>query len=64
MPTRHVDLGPAPPHTRARGPRAEALRAVGRYARLAAFSAACALYVLIRYVVLQPRKKRAAVAPR
>jgi len=45
-------------------PRAEALRAVARYARLAAFSAACALYVLVRYVVLRPpRRKRHSVAP-
>lgn len=34
--------------------RAEALSAVARYARLAAFAAACALYVLVRYVVLRP----------
>jgi hypothetical protein len=65
MNTLHVDLGPAPARVRAEGPRAEALRAAARYARLAAFSAACALYVLVRYVVLRPRqRKRRAVAPR
>jgi hypothetical protein len=36
------------------GSRAEALRAAARYARLAAFSTACALYVLVRYVMLRP----------
>lgn len=55
-----------PPHaantpTSLTGPastRAEALSAAARYARLAAFAAACALYVLLRYVVLRPRLAR------
>ena len=49
------------PHTSlhdAASTRSEALSAVARYARLAAFAAACALYVLVRYVVLRPRRSR------
>ena len=62
----------APPHgslrpARLAGPastRGEALSAVARYARLAAFAAACALYVLVRYVVLRPARERRRVTSR
>jgi hypothetical protein len=46
----------APP---AASTRVEALSAAARYARLAAFSAACALYVLVRYVILRSPQKQA-----
>jgi hypothetical protein len=42
--------------------RAEALSAAARYARLAAFAAACALYVLVRYVILRSPQKQAKVS--
>jgi hypothetical protein len=66
-----LPLHPAPhatsPHPSIPGPantRAEALSAVARYARLAAFAAACALYVLVRYVVLRPRHGPHGLTPR
>ena len=42
----------------------EALGAAARYARLAAFAAACALYVLLRYVVLRPLRTRRSLTCR
>lgn len=61
MQTLEVDRGPIPTGARREGQRAEALRAAARYARLAAFAAACALYVLVRYVVLRPPRERRTV---
>jgi hypothetical protein len=47
----------APPPPRGRG---EALAAVGHYTRLAAFAATCAVWVLVRYVILGRWTRRAA----